>query len=74
MTTEEFMLFNWDKERLIIPNEKYYLVLYVKDTKRSFTKYFENESMLINFLNKIKYVSNLLIIEDSRDIKFSYIK
>lgn len=46
------------------------LWIVVKDTaeKRTWWKYFENETDMNSFINKIKWIKNLLIIEDSRDI------
>jgi len=42
----------------------------VKDTNENKTwwKYFEKESDMDKFINKIKWIKNLLLIEDSRDI------
>ena len=42
----------------------------VKDTneKKTWWKYFEKESEMDKFINKIRWIKNLLIIEDSRDI------
>ena len=42
----------------------------VKDTekKKTWWKYFEKESDMDKFIRRIKYVKNLLVIEDSRDI------
>lgn len=47
---------------------KLWLVIKDISNKRLWTKYFEKESDMDKFINKIKYVKNLLIIEDSRDI------
>ena len=49
------------------------LWLVIKDciTKRVWTKYFENELEMNNYKNKIRFVKNLLLIEDSRDIEWS---
>jgi len=46
------------------------LWIVVKDTteKRTWWKYFEKESEMDKFINKIKWIKNLLLIEDSRDI------
>ena len=46
------------------------LWIVVKDTseKKTWWKYFEKESDMDKFLKRIKYVKNLLLIEDSRDI------
>ena len=46
------------------------LWIVVKDTekKRTWWKYFEKETDMDKFIKRIKYVKNLLLIEDSRDI------
>lgn len=46
------------------------LWIVVKDTNKKVTwwKYFEKESEMDLFINKIKWIKNLFIIEDSRDI------
>lgn len=51
-------------------NMKLWIV--VKDTteKRTWWKYFEKESEMETFINKIKWIKNLLIIEDSRDLEW----
>jgi len=50
---------------------KIWLVLYNKDTKRYFTKYFETEFKKDKFKRKIRYIKNLILIEDSTDIYFT---
>jgi hypothetical protein len=47
---------------------KLWLVLKDRETKRTWTKYFEREKDMNVFIRKIKYINNLMIIEDSRDI------
>ena len=49
------------------------LWIVVKDTheKKTWWKYFEKESDMDNFIRKIKYIKNLFIIEDSRDIVYN---
>ena len=47
---------------------KLWLVVRNSDTKRTWWKYFEKESDMDKFINKIKWLKNLFIIEDSRDI------
>ena len=49
---------------------KLFLVLYDKDKKFTFTKYFEVEVEMDRFKRKLPYIKNLLLIEDSRDIYF----
>lgn len=49
---------------------KLWLVVKDTDTKRTWWKYFEKEYEMDNFIRKIKYVKNLLLIEDSRDIVY----
>lgn len=50
---------------------KIWLVLYNRETKRYFTRYFETEFQKDKFKRKIKYIENLLLIEDSTDIYFT---
>ena len=52
---------------------KLWLVIKDCDTKRVWTKYFENELEMNKYKNKIRFVKNLLLIEDSRDIEWSEI-
>lgn len=47
-----------------------YLVLYNRETKKQFTKYFETEFKMDKFKRKLKYSKKLFVIEDSRDIYF----
>lgn len=47
---------------------KLWLVVKDIDRKRTWFKYFDKESDMNKFINKIKWIKNLLIIEDSRDI------
>ena len=47
---------------------KLWLVIMNCETKIVWTKYFDKESEMNKYKNKIKYVKNLLLIEDSRDI------
>lgn len=49
---------------------KLWLVLKDRETKRTWTKYFEKELEMDKYIRKIKYISNLMIIEDSRDIVY----
>lgn len=49
---------------------KYYLVLYNKEKKFYFTKYFSDSFSMDTFLKKLWFIKNLVLIEDSRDIKF----
>ena len=49
---------------------KLWLVLKDRETKRTWTKYFDKELDMNVFIRKIKYVNNLMIIEDSRDIVY----
>ena len=50
---------------------KLYLVLYNRETKKQFTKYFETEYDMDKFKNKLRFSKRLFVIEDSRDIYFS---
>ena len=52
---------------------KLWLVIKDCDTKRVWTKYFENELEMNNYKNKIRFVKHLLLIEDSRDIECYFI-
>lgn len=47
---------------------KYWLVIKDTENKRTWWKYFESESDMDLYIRRIKYVKNLLLIEDSRDI------
>ena len=47
---------------------KLWLVIKDCDTKRIWTKNFEKERDMDKFINKINWIKNLLLIEDSRDI------
>ncbi|MBR4003578.1 MAG: hypothetical protein IKI95_05960 [Clostridia bacterium] len=50
---------------------KIYLVLYNKERKFYFTKYFSSIKEKDKYLRKIKYVRTLLLIEDSEDINYN---
>lgn len=50
---------------------KLWLVLKNTETKRTWTKYFETEKEMDIYLNKIRFIKNLMLIEDSRDIVYS---
>ena len=52
---------------------KLWLVLYTRENKRYFTKYFDNIIEMDRYLNKVKHVKDLLLIEDSRDIIYEVI-
>lgn len=49
---------------------KLWIVVKDKETKRTWTKYFCTEGEMNKYLNRIKYVKNLMLIEDSRDILY----
>lgn len=49
---------------------KLYLVLYNRETKKQFTKYFDCEYEMDKFKRKLYYSKRLFVIEDSRDIYF----
>ena len=49
---------------------KIYLVLYTRETKRQFTKYFETEFEKDKFKRKLKFSKRIMIIEDSSDIYY----
>ena len=50
-----------------------YLVLCNKETKKQFIKYFETEYDMNKFKNKLRFSKRLFVIEDSRDIYFTYL-
>ena len=50
---------------------KIFLVLYNKESKRQFTKYFENEFEKDKFKRKLKYSKRVIVIEDSTDTVFT---
>lgn len=52
---------------------KLWLVLYTRENKRYFTKYFDNIIEMDRYLNKVKHIKDLLLIEDSRDIIYEVI-
>ena len=56
--------------RLLVDLEMNKLWLVVRDIEkhRTWWKYFISESEMDKFKNKIKYIKNLFIIEDSGDI------
>lgn len=49
---------------------KLWLVIKNTDNLRTWTKYFETTREMDVYKNKIKYVKNLILIEDSRDIVY----
>ena len=49
----------------------FHLVLYNKEKKFYFTKYFESKKEKDKYKRKIKYVESLLLIEDSEDINYN---
>lgn len=49
---------------------KLWLVLRNTETHRSWTKYFNYEKEMEKFLNRIKFVKNIKLVEDSRDIVY----
>ena len=48
------------------------LWLVIKDTenKKTWWKYFDSENDMDKYINRIKYIKNLLLVEDSRDIVY----
>lgn len=50
---------------------KLWLVIKDIETKRTWTKYFNKENEMDNYLRRIKYIKNLMLIEDSRDIRYT---
>lgn len=49
---------------------KLWLVLRNTETHRSWTKYFIKEKEMDSFLDKIKFIKNIKLVEDSRDIVY----
>lgn len=47
---------------------KLWIVVKDIENKKTWWKYFEREIDMDRYLKRIKYVKNLLLIEDSRDI------
>ena len=47
------------------------LVIKNKDTKFVWVKYFFSEKEMNKYLQRIKYVKNLMVLEDSRDIVYN---
>ena len=50
------------------------IYLYLRNTEKNFTffKYFETEFEKDKFKRKVKYVKDLMVIEDSSDIYWNY--
>lgn len=51
--------------------KKIFITLYNKEKKFYFSKYFESIKEKDNYLRRIKYIKDLILIEDSEDIKYS---
>lgn len=49
---------------------KLFLVLYNKESKFYFTKYFEKEDVMDKFIKKLWFSKRLMLIEDSRNIVY----
>lgn len=49
---------------------KLWLVIKNTDNLRTWTKYFESDKEMDVYIRKIKFVKNLILIEDSRDIVY----
>lgn len=50
---------------------KLWLVIKNKDTKIVWTKYFFSEKEMNKYIQRVKFVKNLMILEDSRDIVYN---
>lgn len=50
--------------------KKIWLVLYNRETKKSFTKYFNTEFEKDKFVRKLRYSKKLVVREDSTDIEY----
>lgn len=51
--------------------KKIYLILYSKESKTQFIKYFETRKEKDKFKNKIRFSNKVFVIEDSDDIVFT---
>ena len=49
---------------------KIYLLLYNKETHKQFFRYFDTIKEKDKYKRKIKYINNLLLIEDSEDLVY----
>lgn len=49
---------------------KLYLILYNKEKRIHFVRYFETEFEMDKYKRRIPYFNNIILIEDSRDIYF----
>lgn len=49
---------------------KIYLLIYNKETHYQYFKYFDTIKEKDKYKRKIKYVDNLLLIEDSEDLEY----
>lgn len=49
----------------------FWLVIYNKSIERVYTKYFESNKEKSKYLDKIKYLDSIIIIEDSSDIIYT---
>ena len=50
---------------------KIFLVLYNRETKRQFTKYFDTEFEKDKFKRKLKFSTKVFVVEDSTDTVFT---
>ena len=50
---------------------KLWLVIKNKDTKIVWTKYFLSEKEMNKYIQRVKFVKSLMILEDSRDIVYN---
>ena len=50
--------------------KKIFITLYNKEKKFYFSKYFESIKEKDRYLQRIKYVKDLILIEDSEDIEY----
>lgn len=59
------------KEWLVMKKSNFWLVIYNKSIERVYTKYFESNKEKSKYLDKIKYLDSIIIIEDSSDIIYT---
>lgn len=50
---------------------KFWLVVYNKSIERVYTKYFESNKEKNKYLEKIKWLDSIIVIEDSSDIIYT---
>lgn len=54
----------------VIQTGKIYLLLYNRETRKQFFKYFDTEYSKDKFRKKLRYSKRIVVIEDSTDLYF----